>query len=229
MFTTSFVFLIGSCNRGLTCLYQHDPAKIAICWNFLQGTCSYTVDSCALSHNPTPERTPLCLHFLNKGRCTRDNCPFPHVNVGARHGVCRDFAVLGYCEKGLDCDKQHVRECPDFAEKGTCSTKGCKLPHVIRANRNRKAAAASVTSTTERRSGSTDHSQSNGGNISVGTDVSTPEEQQQQQPTAEDAQLGDEYISLTFNESESSEEDSEEEDDDDDGDSEEGSDPNEDQ
>jgi hypothetical protein len=60
------------------------------------------------------------------------------VNVGQRQGVCRDFAVLGYCERGLDCGHQHVRECPDFAEKGTCETKGCKLPHVIRANRNRK-------------------------------------------------------------------------------------------
>jgi len=219
----------GSCNRGLTCPYQHDSTKIAICWNFLQGSCSFTADSCALSHNPTPERTPLCLHFLNKGRCTRNNCPFPHINVGARHGVCRDFAVLGYCDKGLDCDKQHVRECPDFAEKGTCSTKGCKLPHVIRANRNRNATGASMKSVAKAPppSGSTDQSHVNGGNISASTDISTFEEQQRQL-TAEDAQLGDEYISLTFNESESSDEVSEEEDDnDDDSDSEEGSDPSE--
>ncbi|KAJ3787610.1 hypothetical protein GGU10DRAFT_348478 [Lentinula aff. detonsa] len=134
----------GSCSHGLTCMYQHDPSKIAICWNFLQDNCPNTADTCNLSHDPIPERTPLCLHFLNKGRCTRPNCLFPHVNVGARHGICRDFAVLGYCGKGLDCDKQHVRECPDFAEKGACSTKGCKLPHVIRANRNRKPASISV-------------------------------------------------------------------------------------
>jgi hypothetical protein len=154
------------------------------------------------------------------------------VNVGARHGVCRDFAVLGYCERGLDCDKQHVRECPDFAEKGICSTKGCKLPHVIRANRNRKVAEASIQSAAEPPppSRSSNQSQPNGGNISVSTDVSSFEEQQQQPLTAEDARLGDEYISLTFNESESSEEDSEDEEDDNDNrdeDSEEGSDPNE--
>jgi hypothetical protein len=149
------------------------------------------------------------------------------VNVGARHGVCRDFAVLGYCEKGLDCDKQHVRECPDFAEKGTCSTKGCKLPHVIRANRNRKVAEASIQSAPPP-SGSSNQSQANGSNISVSTNVSSFEEQQQQPLTAEDARLGDEYISLTFNESESSDEDSEDEEDDNgDEDSEEGSDPNE--
>ncbi|KAL4266633.1 C3H1-type domain-containing protein [Pleurotus pulmonarius] len=186
----------GSCNRGLTCMYQHDPAKIAICWNFLQGSCTNTASSCHLSHDPIPERTPICVHFLNKGRCTRENCPFPHVNVGAREGICRDFAVLGFCEKGLDCDKQHVRECPDFAEQGSCTTKRCKLPHVIRANRNRKvdtnaskpgpAAASVVASST-----------------ATDLDLSPPH------LTAEKAQLGDEFISLTFNESESSDEESE--------------------
>lgn len=168
-------------------MYQHDSSKIAICWNFLQNNCPNTTDSCNLSHDPTPERTPLCLHFLNKGRCTRDKCPYPHVNVGARHGVCRDFAVLGYCEKGLDCDKQHVRECPDFAEKGTCSTKGCKLPHVIRANRNRKPTTTPATANTT-------------------TDI--PQHPEPGAVTADNSQIGDEYISLTFNESDSSEEES---------------------
>jgi hypothetical protein len=64
-----------------------------------------------------------------------DACKYPHVRLGARSGVCRDFAVLGYCEKGGECDKEHVRECPDFAETGVCEKRACKLPHVIRANR----------------------------------------------------------------------------------------------
>lgn len=203
-------------------MYQHDPSKIAVCWNFLQGNCSNTAENCNLSHDPTPERTPLCLHFLNKGRCTRENCPFPHVNVGARHGVCRDFAVLGFCEKGLDCDKQHVRECPDFAEKGECSTKGCKLPHVIRANRNRKtqttlASASAIHSTnmatptlnnvqhdhSESSLSSRNHAQGFSGGISAKL-------QPGNHPVA-DSKLGDEYISLTFNESDSEEESEEEE------------------
>jgi hypothetical protein len=143
--------------------------------------------------------------------------------------VCRDFAVLGYCEKGLDCDKQHVRECPDFAEKGTCSTKGCKLPHVIRANRYRKPAATSPTVTTKADpppAGSTVAFQSMGDSVSAETnDVSTFEQQQDQHITADQAQLGDEYISLTFNESESSEEESDEEDESEE-EGEEGDDPN---
>ncbi|OSD02950.1 hypothetical protein PYCCODRAFT_1409817 [Trametes coccinea BRFM310] len=192
----------GSCNRGLTCMYQHDPNKVAICWAFLQGNCPHTAETCPLSHDPTPERTPLCVHFANNGRCTRANCPFPHVRVGPREGICRDFAVLGYCEKGLDCDKQHVRECPDFAEKGQCTTKGCKLPHVIRANRKRKQAPPSTTANPPASS-------------STSAEAS-------RQVTAEDGQLGDEFISLTFHESESEEsedeDESEEEEDEEEGD-----------
>ncbi|KAL0955846.1 hypothetical protein HGRIS_002048 [Hohenbuehelia grisea] len=197
----------GICSRGHTCLYQHDSDKIAICWKFLQGNCSSTAGTCNLSHDPTPERTPLCVHFLNKGRCTREGCPFPHVNVGARTGICRDFAVLGYCARGLDCDRQHVKECPDFAETGNCTTKGCKLPHVIRANRHRKAPATATTPAAAT-SGVSSSSPSSG---AANSDSSMPV------ITAEDAQLGDEYISLTFKESDS-EDESEDDDDDDEAD-----------
>lgn len=196
-------------------MYQHDPSKIAICWNFLQGNCPHSAEKCALSHDPTPERTPLCVHFANNGRCTRPNCPFPHVHVGPREGICRDFAVLGYCEKGLDCNKQHVRECPDFAEKGQCTTKGCKLPHVIRANRNRKAPVSTTGATpTEHASGSA--SSSAGSEVVGRTDGASSSSQ----ITAEDGQLGDEFISLTFHESESEESDEDEEDEDSDQDEE---------
>jgi hypothetical protein len=121
--------------------------------------------------------------------------------------VCRDFAVLGYCDKGLDCDKQHVRECPDFAEKGSCMTKGCKLPHVIRANRNRRqvtppaTATATATKNTEAvpTTGSSRSSEQAGAASSGTADqVSAP-----QPASPEAAQVGDDFISLTFIESES--------------------------
>jgi hypothetical protein len=199
-------------------MYQHDPAKIAICWNFLQGHCPNNAETCNLSHDPTPERTPLCMHFANNGRCTRENCPFPHVRVGTRQGICRDFAVLGFCEKGLDCDKQHVKECPDFADNGSCSTKGCKLPHVIRANRNRKSATSAAT--TGGSSGQAVVAASSAASGASGTDNPSL-----QRVSAEDAQLGDEYIPLTFLENESEDDDDEEEGSDEASD-EEGSDPN---
>ncbi|KAI1793551.1 hypothetical protein LXA43DRAFT_1123434 [Ganoderma leucocontextum] len=202
----------GTCNRGLTCFYQHDPNKVAICWPFLQDKCTNTAETCPLSHDPTPERTPLCVHFANNGRCNRPNCPFPHVRVGQREGICRDFAVLGYCAKGLECDQQHVRECPDFAEKGSCTTLGCKLPHVIRANRNRKAAAPSSAPGPAIGSPS-GTATSAGSEAAAGSDSASSS----RQVTAEDAQLGDEFISLTFHESESEEDDGEEDDGVDDG------------
>lgn len=127
--------------------------------------------------------------------------------MGAREGVCRDFAVLGYCEKGLDCEHQHVRECPDFAEKGACTTKGCKLPHVIRANRSRPRSSPSAQTSPPdpvARGIPEPAASSSGANHDSGSAGSRV-------LTAEDGQLGDEFISLTFHESDSEEEDNDSE------------------
>ncbi|KAI6149364.1 hypothetical protein BKA82DRAFT_129079 [Pisolithus tinctorius] len=208
----------GACSRGLTCMYRHDPDKIAICWNFLHGNCPNTAESCSLSHDPIPERTPLCVHFANNGRCTREKCPFPHIRVGQRHGVCRDFAVLGFCAKGLDCEMQHVRECPDFAEKGTCSTKGCKLPHVIRANRSRKVHSTSAaTPTTPAPSAPGLKPLADSAATSAVTSSSLPGPENtpsSQHVSVKDAQLGDDFVSLVFNESEDDDDDDDDNNDD---------------
>ncbi|KAJ7705182.1 hypothetical protein B0H16DRAFT_1636672 [Mycena metata] len=197
----------GTCAHARTCPYTHDPATTAICWPFLSGSCPLSAEQCALSHDPTPERTPLCTHFLAGARCTRPACPFPHVNVGPRSGVCRAFAVLGYCKLGLDCPQAHVRECPDFAEKGECTRPGCKLPHVIRANGAKGRKIPATTATT-----ATTSTISTAAAAPMKIDATTPTTPA---PTAEDAQLGDEFISLTFNES--SEEDDDESDEDESG------------
>ena len=115
--------------------------------------------------------------------------------------------MLGYCATGFGCSKQHVRECPDFAEKGACTDKGCKLPHVIRANRKRQLGPGTATpsSPTVLKSPDSIASVSGSGNLKP--------------PTIEEAQLGDDFIPLnTFNEN--SEEDEDVEDDDDDHDEE---------
>jgi hypothetical protein len=103
---------------------------------------------------------------------------------------------------------QHVRECPDFAEKGSCSTKGCKLPHVIRANRNRKPPAPTTSLTS-------DIAVTASSTVISGSDTSSDNVLSSQHVAVEDARLGDEYISLLFNESEeeSDSDDDEEEDD----------------
>lgn len=107
-----------------------------------------------------------------------------------------------------------MRECPDFAEKGECTTRGCKLPHVIRANRGRKAQSVTTSppitgAATSARAAAVGANDSNP-TTKAGTAATT-------RYFAEDAKLGDEYISLTFHESEESEgEDGEDEDEDED-------------
>lgn len=55
--------------------------------------------------------------------------------------MCSAFGRLGYCSKGADCLRRHVRECPSFSNTGQCIAKGCRLPHVARASAQRKNAA----------------------------------------------------------------------------------------
>ncbi|KAL4902639.1 hypothetical protein BDW74DRAFT_61874 [Aspergillus multicolor] len=130
----------GTCYKGPTCLYIHDPNKVAICKDFLQtGKCS-AGNSCDLSHEPSPHRSPACVHFL-RGRCSNPECRYAHVRVTPGAPVCRAFATLGYCEKGEMCEERHVHECPDYANTGVCKKKHCRLPHVDRAGQIRKNAA----------------------------------------------------------------------------------------
>lgn len=77
------------------------------------------------------------MHFL-RGRCSNPECRYAHVRVTPGAPVCRDFATLGYCDKGAECQDRHVHECPDYASSGVCNKKRCRLPHVDRAGQIRK-------------------------------------------------------------------------------------------
>ncbi|BDD60161.1 hypothetical protein MAP00_005316 [Monascus purpureus] len=133
----------GACYKGPNCLYIHDPNKVAICKEFLQtGKCNAGL-SCDLSHEPSPHRSPACMHFL-RGRCSNPECRYAHVRVTPGAPVCRDFATLGYCEKGATCEERHVHECPNYANMGICNKKRCLLPHVDRAGQIRKMAANKI-------------------------------------------------------------------------------------
>jgi hypothetical protein len=144
--TDHFYYILGTCYKGPNCLFVHDPTKVAICKDFLMtGKCAAGT-SCDLSHEPSPHRSPACMHFL-RGRCANPECRYSHVRVTPGAPVCRAFATLGYCEKGETCEEKHVHECPDYANTGTCDKKRCKLPHVDRAGQIRKAAAAAASKT----------------------------------------------------------------------------------
>lgn len=131
--------LLGTCYKGPTCPYIHDPNKVAICKEFLQTGKCRAGDSCDLSHEPSPHRSPVCVHFL-RGRCANPECHYAHIRVNPGAPVCRAFGILGYCEKGEQCTDRHVYECPDYANTGSCKKTKCTLPHVDRAGQIRKAA-----------------------------------------------------------------------------------------
>lgn len=121
---------LGQCNNGLTCPYTHDSNKVAICPLSLRNKCPNKSTTCSLSHSPNPNRSPHCTHFPN---CNKGiSCPYTHSHVSRESGVCDGFAKMGWCEKGLECTLRHAFECPEFSEKGLCSTLGCKLPHILR-------------------------------------------------------------------------------------------------
>jgi hypothetical protein len=141
--------------------------------------------------------------------------------VGPRDGVCRDFAVVGYCDNGIECEKQHVRECPDFAEKGVCPNRLCKLPHVIRANRRRQPA----TSNPQGQAQAQLRAQAEQADASSSNSISQPSAKEEYNPSSlsvggavvstgsETPGAAEEYISLTFEESDDDDDDEEEDED----------------
>ena len=115
-----------------------------MCSVYLQtGNCP-NGEGCDLSHDPTPERVPTCLHFL-RGRCSKPECRYAHVRVNPSAQVCQDFSVIGFCSKGALCNDRHVYECPDWSNTGVCTNKRCRLPHVDRAGQIRKHSATNKT------------------------------------------------------------------------------------
>lgn len=118
-----------------------------MCKEYLQNGSCAAGNSCDLSHHPSPERVPACLHFL-RGKCSNPSCRYAHVRVNPSARVCKSFAELGYCSKGADCSERHVHECPAYANTGVCRKPKCHLPHVDRAGQIRKHAANNTDPTT---------------------------------------------------------------------------------
>ncbi|KAJ2749544.1 hypothetical protein H4S06_004601 [Coemansia sp. BCRC 34490] len=105
-------------------------AGTRVCTRYMLGKCEKTEDQCKYSHCPTPETAPVCVHF-QRGACAEpEDCLFVHVAVNPNAPICRDFVYTGFCAKGTRCLHRHVWECPDWVEKGKCTTRRrCRLPH----------------------------------------------------------------------------------------------------
>ena len=130
-------YKLGQCLLGPHCPYVHDHRKVAICREFLKNGDCHQGSHCDLSHEPTYERVPACLHFL-RGTCSKATCRYAHVRVSPTARVCRAFTKLGFCSKGTLCEEGHVFECPDYFRDGNCNNLACRLPHVDRAGQLRQ-------------------------------------------------------------------------------------------
>ena len=111
---------------------------------------------------------------------------------------------------GIECDKQHVRECPDFAEKGICPNRVCKLPHVIRANRRRQTATATPHAQLQRQAQT---------EVETIDPILKPKASVKEEyisvvsAVTESSGSAEDYISLTFEESDDDDEDEDEDED----------------
>lgn len=97
----------GSCKRGRTCAFAHDPASVDICKFYVRGHCRLGLQ-CPLSHDTSrTDRMPVCRDFL-KGLCVNAHCKFRHVKVNSKATVCAKFLV-GKCTDGDLCSFKHER------------------------------------------------------------------------------------------------------------------------
>eukprot|EP00033_Pygsuia_biforma_P003863 GCRY01004231.1.p1 GENE.GCRY01004231.1~~GCRY01004231.1.p1 ORF type:complete len:760 (-),score=110.04 GCRY01004231.1:90-2369(-) len=126
-----FYTLSGVCRNSGTCLFTHDPGKVALCEQFLkQGVCRR--ENCALAHVRDPHRAPTCLFFL-RGDCNRENCAYNHIRPQHILPVCQDF-LNGYCPRGTQCTHTHSRTCVNYFIHGRCDDPKCMLYHPGRNN-----------------------------------------------------------------------------------------------
>ncbi|KAF1840496.1 uncharacterized protein K460DRAFT_209482 [Cucurbitaria berberidis CBS 394.84] len=128
----------GVCSRH-GCRHLHDPNQQALCKRWLYKDECLKGEFCPLSHKTSPHNSPTCLHF-QEGRCKNDNCRFAHVRINPAANNCEAFGRLGYCVNGNACPNLHAHECPFFSNTGVCPFfDKCRLGHVHRASRMRKA------------------------------------------------------------------------------------------
>ena len=106
----------GRCNAKSSCPYVHDPNKVAVCLDFINGEC--VAEQCLLSHKVEPDKMPTCFKFL-RGTCIDKACPYRHVMVSRTAPVCSEF-LKGFCTQGTKCTKKHVA--PKRARRRTSRT-----------------------------------------------------------------------------------------------------------
>ncbi|GAX84184.1 hypothetical protein CEUSTIGMA_g11607.t1 [Chlamydomonas eustigma] len=99
----------GSCEKWVAglCERVHDSSKVNVCSSWLQGSCEMKAGSqCKLQHKVVKDLMPVCSFYL-EGLCSKDDCPYLHINYSPDTLICRPF-LNGYCPRGAECPRQHL-------------------------------------------------------------------------------------------------------------------------
>ncbi|CEP63635.1 uncharacterized protein LALA0_S08e07140g [Lachancea lanzarotensis] len=136
-----FYARLGVCTNS-NCRFVHDPRTISICKDFLTtGRCNYG-DNCRLTHGTGNEYVlPDCPEFA-AGDCKFESgaeqsshdkhthCQYIHTKARSYgYPICRQFAHIGFCYRGLACPFPHAMECPDASYTSRCFLAHCKYAH----------------------------------------------------------------------------------------------------
>ncbi|CUS20740.1 LAQU0S01e13608g1_1 [Lachancea quebecensis] len=155
-----FFSKLGMCTNA-NCKFVHDPRNVTACKDFLaSGNCKYG-SKCRLAHTIGNEYvTPYCKAFVQHA-CNFERgaeqwtqsreqesaicCRYIHSSaVDPSYPVCRQFAHMGFCYRGLHCKFPHYLECPDSNYSSNCFLNHCKYPHIVHKNLPDKDAVALV-------------------------------------------------------------------------------------
>ncbi|PWN50828.1 hypothetical protein IE53DRAFT_329561 [Violaceomyces palustris] len=111
--------------------HLRDPTKRTVCKHWLRGLCKKG-DQCDYLHEYDLRRMPECRFFATFGFCNNgDECLYLHVEPYIKRRECENYN-RGFCPKGPDCLKKHIRRvaCPlylaGFCPKGP----DCRLGHI---------------------------------------------------------------------------------------------------
>lgn len=116
---------------------KHPPLKSMVCPPFLNGNCIYTSATCNMLHTYEKKYMPHCYHYLNHF-CSKQECPYLHVNLGKNIDYCPDFTENGFCEKGKLCKFYHANVCSTYIQFGKCTRPTCFNQHPGRLKTDRK-------------------------------------------------------------------------------------------
>ncbi|CEH12541.1 related to cleavage and polyadenylation specificity factor [Ceraceosorus bombacis] len=107
-----------------------DPHKRTVCKHWLRGLCKKG-DQCDYLHEYDMRRMPECRFFATFGFCnSADECLYLHVDPKSKIRSC-EWYERGFCPKGPDCPKKHIRRpaCPLYLAGFCPKGKECKQGH----------------------------------------------------------------------------------------------------